>query len=166
MASMPRFKTKPHRLPAAAYTGGVTVSFTACEVRRQRMFESETIVKVCLQVLREETSRFRCDVPVYCFMPDHLHVVLNGLDAKSRPKGAMERFKQQTGLWLAANASSFEWQDDFHDHIIRKHDDWRRHVQYIAFNPVRAGIVENPLDYPFTGAIGHDLGELLFDSIL
>jgi putative transposase len=99
-------------------------------------------------------------------MPDHLHVVVNGLDKRSRPKTAMDQFKQQTGLWLAVNAPQFEWQDDFHDPIIRKHDDWRRHVQYIAFNPVRAGIVRNPFDYPFTGSIGYDLSELLVDSIL
>ncbi len=31
----------------------------------------------------------------------------------------------------------------------------------IANNPVRAGLVENPLDYAFTGSIGCDLLEVM-----
>ena len=163
---MQKVRAKPHRLPAAAYYGSVVVAFTACELKRKNLFHSPEIVAASLDILRLVTDKYACDVPVYCFMPDHLHVVINGKEFRSRAKFAMDEFKQLTGYWLKANAPEFEWQDDFYDHIIRKHEDWRRQVQYIAFNPVRAGLVQDPFDYPFTGSIGHDLNELLVESTL
>jgi len=45
--------------------------------------------------------------------------------------------------------------------VIRKSDDWRRQVAYVLKNPVRAGLVEDPFAYPFTGSIGYDLYELI-----
>ena len=49
----------------------------------------------------------------------------------------MDSFKYLTGQWLAENCPEFEWQKDYHDHIIRNSEDGDEHVVYIACNPVR-----------------------------
>jgi hypothetical protein len=41
------------------------------------------------------------------------------------------------------------WQDQFYDHLIRKNEDLHVIMNYCLYNPVRAGLVEHPLDYPF-----------------
>lgn len=96
-------------------------------------------------------------------MPDHLHVIIGGNESTSRPKEVMDEFKQTTSQWFVNNKPNIHWQKDFHDHIIRISDDWRNHVNYILRNPVRAGLAEYPLDYPFLGSIGVDLADVLHD---
>jgi REP element-mobilizing transposase RayT len=42
------------------------------------------------------------------------------------------------------------WQRRFYDHALRKEEDIRATAEYIVNNPVRAGFVENWVDYPFS----------------
>jgi REP element-mobilizing transposase RayT len=92
-------------------------------------------------------------------MPDHLHVVILGLDRTSRVKRAMEAFKESSGTWLKYNRPNVEWQDDFYDEIVRGSKGWAQQIRYVALNPVRAGLAEHIHAYPFTGSIGCDLDE-------
>ncbi len=161
---MKRIREKPHRLPEAAYFGEVAVSFTACVEARRALFRHGDVVAVFLEILRSESAKHRSDVAIYCFMSDHLHLVLRGQDRLARPKMAMDSFKYLTGRWLASYRPEYEWQRGYHDHIIRNGEDGDQHVIYIAMNPVRAGIVESPLDYPFTGSFATDWKELLSNS--
>lgn len=41
------------------------------------------------------------------------------------------------------------WVDESFDRIIRDEDDWREKYGYIMNNPVKAGLVEKPEDYPW-----------------
>src|SRR6185312_6785179 len=107
--------------------------------------------------LAESAGRFECIVPIYCFMPDHLHLLIQGVADKSRPKVAMDNFNTSSGLWLGKHRPGKPCQDAYYDHLIRKSDDWRRQAYYILNNPVRKGLVEDPYEYPFTGSIGIEL---------
>ena len=42
------------------------------------------------------------------------------------------------------------WQNRFWDHIIRDQDDMNRHLDYIHFNPVKHGIVDDPFEYEYS----------------
>ncbi len=161
---MARYHERPHRLPYAAYRGRKFVSFTACVENRRSLFADSEVVDAFVKLLTESVFPCGCAVAIYCFMPDHLHVIICGLEDDSRPKEAMNDFKYATGLWLAKNRPGYSWQKDYHDHIIRANDDWRRHVIYIFMNPVRAGMVEDGFDYPFTGSIGFDFQKIVTDE--
>ena len=39
------------------------------------------------------------------------------------------------------------WQYRFWDHVIRNEDDFKRHFDYIHYNPVKHGIVGRPEDF-------------------
>jgi putative transposase len=160
-----RIRTKKHRLPDAAYFGEVLLAITACESKRLPMFRDPETVAVFVRELGEAVARRSCSVPVYCFMPDHLHLIVKGLEPRSRPKLAIEDFKQQTGLWLKARRPQFDWQADFYDHIIRSSEDWVAQAQYVAGNPVRAGLVEDLFAYPFSGSIGYDFEKLIVHGL-
>ncbi len=60
------------------------------------------------------------------------------------------------------------WQHESYDHWVRNHDEFCRIEAYIENNPVRAGLVLEPGDYPWSsarlrleGSVG---GELLADG--
>jgi REP element-mobilizing transposase RayT len=97
-------------------------------------------------------------------MPDHLHVILQGQDDSSDTWRAMVDFKQKTGFWFGRNRPRDAWQKDFYDHIIRADDDLGAQIRYTADNPVRKGLVRLWSEYPFTGAIGIDLKDILADA--
>jgi hypothetical protein len=42
----------------------------------------------------------RCVVPVFCFMPDHLHVMFKGLGEGADALLAIRKFKLLSGLWF------------------------------------------------------------------
>jgi putative transposase len=154
-------REKRHRLPKSHYRGTVLVALTAAVRERRPLFRDAEVVAVFEQKLAQAARKHACTVPVYCFMPDHLHLMLWGRTATSDTWRAMVAFKQQTGYWLSQHRPRVRWQKDFYDHIVRSREDWRAQVRYIVANPVRAGLVAHWQAYPHTGAIGHDLSRIV-----
>jgi len=157
-------RERPHRIPQGTYVGVVNVAFTACVIDRQVIFDSDDVVTAFVGMLTGALAKFACSSPVYCFMPDHLHVIIQGTTERSDTRAAMSAFKQSSGLWLKSHRPDRAWQKDFWDHVIRCNEDLGAQVRYVAENPVRRGLVANWWDYPYTGAIGHDLRSVLFDA--
>jgi REP element-mobilizing transposase RayT len=157
-------REKKHRLPLERYRGEVTVAFTACVRGNAVLFVSSEIVGALAQYLAIATDKHQCEVLVYCFMPDHAHMILRGRNPQSEAWRGMVAFKQQTGFWLAHHCPASAWQKDFYDHIIRADEDLGAHVRYIANNPVRKGLVTHWHEYPYTGSIGSDLATIMADA--
>ena len=160
----PDIREKPHRLHRKYYQGRIVVSFTACILDRRSPFLEKSIVDQFIEALRRSAESSQCIVPIYCFMPDHLHVILQGLTDRSDTWRAMVSFKQKSGFWFGRNLPQFCWQKDFYDHVIRSDENLGSQIRYIADNPVRKGLVKMWSDYPFTGAIGIDLQRILADT--
>lgn len=40
------------------------------------------------------------------------------------------------------------WQRRYWEHVIRDEEDWRRHVDYIHYNPIKHGYVQHACDWP------------------
>jgi putative transposase len=127
------------------------------------VFTDADIVATFRAFLETAANRYGCMVPVYCFMPEHLHVTLQGTDDTADAWASMVKFKQLTGYWFSQNAPGVRWQGDFHDHVVRADEDFIAHVRYTAENPVRRGLVRDWSEYPFMGAIGFDLHIILAD---
>lgn len=125
------------------------------------LFTEASVVRVFVDLLGLAVGGCGCVVPIYCFTPNHCHVMLQGETEQSDLWKAMVAFKQRTGYWLSTNRPGLRWQKDFYDHIIRSTEDVVAHARYIAENPVRRGLVAEWRKYPFTGAIGVNLQEVL-----
>lgn len=149
-----------HRLPRDAYRGCIAASFTACVAQRLPLFTEKVIVERFAQILRESSRRHSTAVVLYCFMPDHAHIVLQGRDPRADTWRAMVAFKQRTGYWLKKNSRGVAWQKDFFDRIIRSNDELVRMLRYIADNPVRAALVDAWHEYPFIGSDVYNLGDI------
>jgi putative transposase len=134
----------------------VLAFFTLCLSDRQAAFLHETVVFAVREILAESASRFACVVLAYCFMPDHAHVLLGGLDAYADLWRAIVDWKQRSGFWLAQHAPGTTWQKGFYDRILRTQADRLACVRYIVANPVRAGLVDSWEDYPFLGGLDVD----------
>ncbi len=154
-------REKQHRLPRECYRGEVAVSFTACTADQRLLFANPAVAQECIRKLDKARSQYHCLVLIYCFMPDHLHAILQGTDATADTWAAMAAFKQQCGFWLARQHPKFALQKDFYDHVIRADEDLGAQIRYVADNPVRKGFVKDWRAYPYTGALGIDLEDVL-----
>jgi putative transposase len=157
---LPSVRERSHRLRKHAYIGEVAAAFTACIAGRAPLFRDAAIIDVFTDLLRMAGRRHAATILIYCFMPDHLHLVLRGTDASSDVWRAMVDFKQRSGYWLSQNKTGVRWQKDFFDRVIRKDDDLGSELRYIALNPVRGGLVADSLEYPFLGSDVLDLEDL------
>ena len=106
----------------------------------------------------QQRSPFHIDAMVV--LPDHLHAVWtlpeNDFDfsvrwrlikvqfSKSVPKGEplteTRRARGERGIW----------QRRYWEHLIRDERDYRHHMDYCWFNPVKHGLVANVEDWPFS----------------
>lgn len=46
------------------------------------------------------------------------------------------------------------WQEESYDHLVRTPEEFGRIVRYIENNPVKAGLVAEPADFPWSSASG------------
>jgi putative transposase len=42
------------------------------------------------------------------------------------------------------------WQRRYYEHAIRDEDDWRRHMDYLHYNPVKHGLVRSVAEWPWS----------------
>ena len=148
-----------HRLPDEIYRGIQTVAFTLCLKDRCEYFISSKRCIVFVDLLFSSAKKFKCEVVVYLFMPDHCHIILEGMDDDGNALSAIKAFKQKSGYWLSRYEPEIKWQKDFYDHIIRKEENLRKQIDYTLANPVRKGLVNNWKDYPLKGSTIHDFSK-------
>jgi REP element-mobilizing transposase RayT len=119
------------------------------------------VVDIFTNMLGLCVTKQDCIVPVYCFMPDHQHLIIQGTRGYSDLWKTVVSYKQKTGFWMSVNKPEMKWQKDFYDRIIRGDDDIAAQIRYILDNPVRKGLVTLWQQYPFKGAIGCKLEDML-----
>ena len=141
-------REKTHRLPRERYLGEQTVAFTTRILDHRPLFHGPRAANDFAGIMIGEAAKREVDVLLACFMPDHVHALLRGGSEGSDVLEAFYRFKLRTGVLLDRFYRPAHWQKDFYDHIVRCGADWRAQAKYVALNPIRAGLVEDPFDYP------------------
>jgi putative transposase len=102
-------REKLHRLPRESYRGDATVAFTACVADAHPLFTDAGVVEVFVALLRSTAEHHGCVVVIYCFMPEHLHVMLHGWQESADTWQAMVEFKQRSGFWLKQHRPGVTW---------------------------------------------------------
>ncbi len=143
---------RPERLPGFSYVGVQRYSLTFCAYRRARRFESADCVTRTLSNILRAAERESFAIPAYCFMPDHLHLLVEGLSDSSDLKAFIKLAKQYSGYHHRQAANERLWQPYVYEHVVRDDERCEDIIRYIVENPVRAKLVESPGDYPFLGS--------------
>ncbi|HEV2699513.1 MAG TPA: transposase, partial [Terriglobales bacterium] len=89
----------------------------------------------------------------FVIMPEHVHLLLTPAEYVTLER-AMQLIK---GGYSHAFGSEFGkqkevWQRGFTDHRIRDCADFENHRLYVHENPVKRGLVENPMEYRYCSA--------------
>jgi putative transposase len=149
---MPDFHRKPNRLGPESYRGRHAYFLTLCANERRKILANAALVESLVPVLRTVCGSHSFNVNAYCFMPDHLHLVVIGeSDAASLPR-FMQAFKSLAVRETARSEIAKPWQKGFHDHVLGDGESIDSAALYAFLNPVRAGLVRFPEEWPYSGS--------------
>jgi len=101
------------------------------------------------------------EILAYCFMPDHLHALVEGLTEDADLRRFVRLAKQRAGFWFARERHERLWQESFFDRTLRQEDDLVDVIRYVIDNPVRAGLVDAQASYRFWGSQKYSREEIL-----
>jgi len=146
---------QPGHLREFDYLGLYRYFLTFCTDRRQRFLsDPENVAVVLPQILRAGTET-RFAIPAYCFMPDHLHLLIEGLDDGSDCRGFIKKAKQYSGFYFSKARGQTLWQRYGYERVLRNDEATLDVARYILNNPLRAGLVADVRKYPFIGSVTH-----------
>ena len=128
------------------------LSTDALPRERRPLFTHPEVVQPLISLLGETAQAHFFDVYAYWFMPDHCHAILCGLSPICDLSWVVRASKGRATVTLRKRGIQDLWQSGYHGHVIRNDDDLRASAGYVLENPVRAGLVKDPLDWPFSGS--------------
>jgi len=119
------------------------------------VFQIPENAQILIDVLYRHREKRAYLLHEFVVMPDHLHLMLTPCNTTTLEK-AMQLIKGGSSFEIHKRRGTKQeiWQQGFHDWTIRDAADWLSKTEYIAMNPVRAGLVETFRSWPYSSASG------------
>ncbi len=112
------------------------------------------------ELLLHMSITYQLVVPVYCLMPDHLHLLMGGIAPEADQKKGVSFFRKHLNKMLETSQKA-PLQKQAFDHVLqeaeREHGAFQAIATYILDNPVRKELVEEASKWPYSGCMvaGH-----------
>ena len=144
--------SRPKRLKGFTYEGYASYFLTFCVRARRCAFVRPVVVEATLAQFRLAASDEQFALLAYCFMPDHAHLLIEGLAQTSSLQRFAQAAKRRSGSVYARRGDGALWQEGYYERVLRSSEDAKRIARYILENPVRARLVASPSEYAFLGS--------------
>jgi putative transposase len=118
---------------------------------RQALFKEREDFEKFLSLIREYKLIYPFELYNYCLMRNHLHLlikILKGDDLKKVMQGVFQSFRFY--FRKKYGYTGYLYQGRYKSKIIQKDAYLLECARYIERNPLRAGVVENLIDYEWT----------------
>ena len=140
-----------------AFVPGGTYFFTVVTAQRRPIFSDERTVGLLRLAFLHVKAKRPFTVDAMVVLPDHLHCLW------TLPSGDCDypiRWRL-IKTWVTKCCSSVcngqtersIWQPRYWEHAIRDETDYRQHVEYIHYNPVKHGYVRRPSEWPYSSFV-------------
>jgi len=145
------------RLPSEYYRGQAYVHWSLTMEDRKTGWLIPIFYYKYREILTHTAFRFGLCCPIYCCMPDHIHMLWVGILQQCDQRTAMKYFRRQLNPVLEKLRARFQLQP--YDHVLREEDRQRSAFEgigeYIARNPERQGLVspDGFAAYSYTGCL-------------
>lgn len=153
-----KFK-KRVRLKDFNYKGYYGYFITLCTFDKKSVFNNKILVESLVNALREKSKFYNFKVWGYCFMPDHLHLLIEGSKEDSDMKQFISAYKQHTGFYYKKRTGKPLWQINYYEHVLTKEETIKKVLDYIFENPVRKRIVKDYREYEYLGSFEFDVNQ-------
>jgi putative transposase len=124
--------------------------FVTFNTYRRRKLLANARVHSCLIEFAKLREQPESGFGRYVIMPDHVHLfVRGGIDFALMQWTRMVKRR----LSDAISTPLPHWQKEFFDHLIRRTESYSEKWEYLRQNPVHAGCVNDPDEWPWQGEI-------------
>ena len=126
---------------------------------RTACFFADEDYALYLHHLEELSRKFRCAIHAYVLMTNHVHLLLTPA-RKDGPSLLMKHLSQRYVQYVnrTYRRSGTLWEGRFRSSIVQEQGYLLRCHRYIELNPMRAGMVKHPRDYPWSSYCGNGEG--------
>jgi putative transposase len=155
------YKLSP-RLRVFDYLGFYRYFLTICTSGRNRLVVDDEAAEIVLTQLSRTADDHGFDVIAYCFMPDHVHLLVEGRHTAADFREFVRIFKQRSSYEWKRKRGTVLWQRNYFEHVLRDEEDTVGVAKYILENPVRGNLVQRPQDYRYLGSLTMDVRDLLY----
>jgi REP element-mobilizing transposase RayT len=144
-------KHPAHMLPIERHNEPIIIFLTVCAKDRKQIFATSEATHVIVQAWQNANS---WSVGRYVIMPDHIHLFCSPARFPREPLGQWVRFWKNVASrkWPRPDEHPV-WQRDFWDTQLRREENYDQKWEYVLENPVRAGLVGTPEEWPFRGEL-------------
>ena len=127
--------------------------------RRQKTFFCDEDYEAYIALMSEWCSRLSIEIWFYCLMPNHVHLIAipDSEDGLRRAIGEAHR-RYTRRITFRENWRGHLWQGRFSSFVM-DNKYLLKAVQYIAMNPVRAGMVKRPEQYRWSSTYTYLTGK-------
>jgi len=128
---------------------------------RAVLFASDADFEKYLAHLRDCRNLFRCKIYSFCLMTNHIHLVI---DPGKTPVNLSLFMKRVAGRYtryrnVELGRTGTAWNGRFHSNPIQTDRYLLACSRYVELNPVRAGMVAHPSEYPWSSFHARTGGE-------
>jgi len=126
--------------------------------RRQQTFFKNEDYEIYIGLMAEWCARFDVLIWAYCLMPNHVHLIAvpSSMDGLRRAIGEAHR-RYTRHVNFREGWRGHLWQGRFASYVMDEPYALAA-ARYVEMNPVRAGLVKRPQDYPWSSAAAHISG--------
>jgi putative transposase len=120
---------------------------------RRSILQSTALCDLLLNVLREKRAKQRFQLHEFVIMRDHIHLILTPSSLVPLEKAI--QFIKGGFSFRAKKEMNFNgeiWQKGYNEQRIKHIDDYTEKATYIQLNPVKAGYVDHPNQFPYSSA--------------
>jgi REP element-mobilizing transposase RayT len=96
---------------------------------------------------QERTLR-HYELHTYVVMANHVHLLITPRIEVSKLMQSLKRFTAREGNRMLRSTGKPFWQEESYDRLVRGEVEFRRVVNYIEMNPVKAGLAATPQEFP------------------
>lgn len=127
---------------------------TATTAGRARWFERFELGRLVIREMQALQASRSIESIAFVVMPDHLHWLMTLGHAQTLSQ-VVNQLKGRSAHAVnhRLGRQGAVWQPGFHDHALRQEENVREVARYIVANPVRAGLVRRPGEYPHWDAV-------------
>lgn len=116
----------------------------------RRLLQSEPNAALLIDVLRSYVAARKFQLLDFVIMPDHIHLLITVRDQMTIEK-AMQLIKGGFSFRLKRELGYLGevWQHGFSEVRVDTEESLSNHCEYIAQNPIKAGLVAAAEEYPY-----------------
>jgi putative transposase len=146
------------------YSTGATWFFTIVTYQRREFLCDDKVRKALRDAIRKVQTKYPFEINAWVLLPDHFHCIwtLPEQDSNFQLRiRLLKRYVTQTCSCILHRDSlntpsrrkrkeSTIWQRRYWEHKIRTETDFKHHMDYIHYNPVKHGLSESPSEWSYS----------------